>query len=118
MNNAGLGKPANGEAMHSLPVQPRALAPSRKRSIPTQCLRLPKTRKRIDVGRYAVVRVVSADHRTEPTSLLPYRLVQTAAQFESDLPNLAPQSRAHRATLQKEFPIPRASAAVRQPEEV
>jgi hypothetical protein len=118
MSNAGHGKPPNCESMHSLPVESVALATSPKRLIPTFCHRLPKHLERVDVSRHPKVREVSADHGAEPTTLLLNCLVQTAAQFKSDLPNVAPQSRTHRATLQKELPTPRASAIMRQPEKV
>jgi hypothetical protein len=44
--------------------------------------------------------------------------MHTSSHFESDLPNFARQSGTHRTTHQHEFPVPRATAAVREPEEV
>jgi hypothetical protein len=74
--------------MHALPVESPALATAPKRTIPTLRHRLPKSLKCTDVCRDSIVRVVSADHGAEPTALLRDRLVQTAAQFKSDLSNL------------------------------
>ena len=99
MRNAGRGKPPNSEAMHSLPVESVALTSSTQRTIPTFRHRLPEGLERIDVGRHGVVRVVSADYGAQPTALLRNRLMQTARQLESNLPNLPSQSGAQGATL-------------------
>jgi hypothetical protein len=62
MNNARSGKLTNCDAMHSLPVESVAFATSPKRTIPTFRYRLPERRKRIDVSRHSIVRVVYANH--------------------------------------------------------
>jgi hypothetical protein len=68
--------------MHMLNRREAATSP--KRAIPTFRHRLPERLERIDVSRHSIVRVVSANNGAEPTALLRNRLMQTAAQFESD----------------------------------
>ena len=74
--------------------------------------------ERLDVGWYAVIRVVSAQDRAQPLTLRDNRLVPATTHFKSNLLNFCRQTRLHRMTQQKKLPTPRATTTVRQPEKV
>ena len=98
MDNADSGNPSCDKAIHTRPVETPALASSPKRFIPSLIYCFSKCAQGMDVGGYAVIRVVSADHSLQPASLLHDGLVQTSPHFESDLSNFTPQSGTHRTT--------------------
>jgi hypothetical protein len=118
MNNTGRGNPSRDEVMHTPPVEAPALAASPERFIPSHSYRLLKCAKGMDIGGYTVIRVVSADYGFQPAPLPRNGLMHTSSHFESDLPNFTRQSGTHRTAHQHKLPVPRASAAVRKPEEV
>jgi hypothetical protein len=71
MNNAGTRKPLLREPIHPRPVEAAALASSPKRLEPAVRNLRPEHVERLDVGRHAVVRVMSAQHSTQPFTLAP-----------------------------------------------
>ena len=95
MNNAGRRKPAIHQPIHTLPVKPPALAPSQERLTPTLRYLSTEDIKRLAVGRDAVVRVVSAQYRTQPLALRGDRFVPPMLQLTSDLVNLGDQPCTH-----------------------
>jgi len=118
MNNTGRGNPSRDEMMHTPPIEAPALAASPERFIPSHSYRLLKCAKGMDIGGYTVIRVVSADYGFQPAPLPRNGLMHTSSHFESDLPNFTRQSGTHRTAHQHKLPVPRASAAVRKPEDM
>ena len=98
MNNAGTRKPLLREPIHPRPVEAAALASSPKRLEPAMRNLRPEHVERLDVGWHAVIRVMTAQHSTQPFTLRDDRFMQTTTQFESDLMNLRRQPRTYRMT--------------------
>jgi len=83
MNNAGSRKPLLRESIHPHPVEAAALAASPKRLEPAVRNLSPEHVEHLDVSWHAVIRVMTAQHGTEPFSLRDDRFMQTTTQFES-----------------------------------
>src|SRR5258708_28923908 len=100
-----LGNPLNrrrGEAA--------AMATTPKRLEPAMRNLRPEHVERLDVGWHAVIRVMTAQHSTQPFTLRDDRFVQTSTQFASDLMNLRRQPRTSRVTYRQYQPTLRAAA--------
>ena len=99
MDNAGARKPLSCEAIHSRPVEAAvALASSPKRLEPAMRDLGPEQVERLDVGRHAVIRVMTPQYSAQPLTLRDDRFVQATTQFESDFMHFRRQPRTCRMT--------------------
>jgi hypothetical protein len=99
------GQPMVNQTAHPFPSQPRLLAASPQRPIPSASDVEAKHRQRAQVRRHPVITVVSRDHRAQPPTHLWHCIVHSLVEFRFDFLQLSAFLLAHRAPIDREHPL-------------